>query len=502
MYRPRHVRSLSMAHPTSPHVEGPILQILSEDNVPYPVVGVPAVVRLPTVGYTIHPEVATAGAYKVHHIYVRCEDLRTVQLPLDANPRRPRKTQQVTAMRECLIQAPSDFVKNNNGLTVLADHVSYDPKTGICTMAFSAREGVCNGGHTYFAIVTSPQEIDPKALVHLEVIEFPAGLQEAVRIEECIKIARARNNNNKLAQKSEANFQGFYDVFKRTLDNSRFVVWHEGDADAIADSVDAEHFIRLLSALDPTLYRHHHWSKKKDIHKSAALSSGSIHNAWYSQMEEYRASGGVQPLAHMSRLGNDLFFILDMVSHSMQHDSFQHGFKISGFYTKYAFKKEAERVLRVPGFSHSVGANLPPPLEVMLVGLFRSNVWLAYDPDSDPPSPTQVGWYYDFKQLWEDRRKEVMDSLAALFADFKDDPIQFIRAGAAYEKDLFALGYGQRAPEPALVYDIETGTMLHRIPDSRRDEATHFLDPDGDNTVVSREVAKDPKRWIPYERSN
>lgn len=57
--------------------------------------------------------------YDFHHVYVKCSEIKKNLLPLDADPREPDKTPQVKAMQETLANEPEDFVKKNNGVTVI-----------------------------------------------------------------------------------------------------------------------------------------------------------------------------------------------------------------------------------------------------------------------------------------------------------------------------------------------------------------------------------------------
>jgi hypothetical protein len=116
---------------------------------------------------------------------------------MDADPREPAKAGgQVEKMQDCLSNHPNDFVKLNNGITMICDSVdNASPGPGLCRVAFGAGQGICNGGHTYFSIVTNPTIPTVDALVHLEVIEFPEGLDADQRRKIASDISQARNNN-------------------------------------------------------------------------------------------------------------------------------------------------------------------------------------------------------------------------------------------------------------------------------------------------------------------
>jgi hypothetical protein len=379
-------------------------------------------------------------------------------LPLDANPREPAVTSQVKEMQECLEKTPGDFFKKNNGLTTLCESVSFDEVQKKCTLQFSKGEGVCNGGHTYFAIVTHASGVSEKALVHLEVIEFPKALSPKQKMEEIVKIARARNNNNRLARRSEADFLGYYDGFKKRLANAKWVGWHEGDAEAAANAIPAEHFIRLLAAVDPEQFYHPIFNKRGARHKSAVTGIRGIHNAWCDKMEEFETSGGIQaPMVYMAPLANDILTLGDGVRADLRQDSgvdFGKTVRKTGFYQKVL--SEAEQGLQVLLTDPSrKGCAIPATVEVLLLGLFRTNVWLNMREADTVIS--HVGWYFDPFELWQSRRADVLEALGRHFADVSQDPLRFVRVSAPYECDLFTLGLGQTPPMPAIIYSVDTG---------------------------------------------
>ena len=119
----------------------------------------------------------------VHHLYVPCAEIKNDLLPMDADPREPSKTPQVKEMRDTLNDHPMDFVKKNNGITLFCDNVEFDSSKSSCKISFGEREGICNGGHTYYAIVGSINEIPRDAVVHLEMIQFVSNGSDRESLE-------------------------------------------------------------------------------------------------------------------------------------------------------------------------------------------------------------------------------------------------------------------------------------------------------------------------------
>jgi len=436
----------------------------SIDEITYKAIRTPCKIIIQSVK---HATLEIGNGFRAHHIYVSCEAIKGSLLPLDANPREPSLTSQVKDMQETLQKSPLDFVKKNNGMALLCEDVSYEGSTGNCIMSFGEKEGVCNGGHTYFAIVTTTFEIDKDAQVHLELLELPEGMVREDKLQEIIKIARARNNNNRLSLRSEADYLGYYNLFKGILQDTRYVSWHEGDSDAYEDAILAEHFIRLITCLDPLSYQHPTYCPKGERHKTPVTAVSSIHNAWYEKMEAYRTSGGQMPLRHMSPLVNDMFMIRDMISRSLKHDSLGLGFRKASFYQEVLGAEERELFLD----RKVKGNKLPPTFEVLIMGLFRTNIWLHY---SDKLAIDLVGWYVEPGSLWAQRKQEVLEALANDFNEFGKDPKQFIRATAPYRNDLFTLGMGQSPPLPEIIYIVDSKEKLQA--EKEKGKATYWFD--------------------------
>lgn len=445
---------------------------ISADGVSYNALETPDRVTLPVVSSSDHIDLRGMNFY---HFYVECELLKESLLPLDANPREPTaKTGSVGAMQRTLQNNPSEFHKWNNGITLVCDSVFYDGTTKIAEIEFGNGEGICNGGHTYFAIVTTNYTIDPNALVHIEAMELPSSLDDTTRKRIIKEIAAARNNNTKLALYSQADFQGYYAIFKGHIGDERLVRWHEGDSSANKDAITADHLIRLLAALDPVWYRHPVFNPRGEIHKSAVLSVQSIHYKWYEAMED--SSKARWSLLHMAPMVKDMLRIRDAIAKSFKEDSFEKGIRKTALFKDWIEKGHEQDLLTRPT---EKGLAFTNTLDVLLVGLFRSDVWLGL---SLPPHTDikYVGWYLDPVDLWQLRRNDVMSKLTSYFGSFDNEPLTFIRASPPYDIDMFVFGtsMGKTGPAqtPTIIYDVKTGDRY--VQDSTA--PTHYLDQSGE----------------------
>lgn len=456
--------------------------IQSSDGVPYETRITPSQVTLNVESHSRHAEVEDSGAFPVHHFYVKCSEIDEKCLPLDANPRRPSQTSQVRAMQDTLQQSPGDFVKKNNGIAMLCGGVDYwDEGERQVTLSFGKNEGICNGGHTYFAMKTNEFKLDDDALVHLEAIQIPDDIQGDERKEEIVGIARARNNNNRLERRSEANYLGYYDMFKEVLSYEDLIAWYEGDEDAHSGAIDAVHFIRMLKSWDVFEYQHPLYCEHCDVHKSPATAKASVHNTWCEQMERAKVTDNREPLRYLVPLSNDLLEIRDMIAYSLKHDSLGPGFRGSSLYQEQW--KETIRELHCGEHAGETGHKMAPTMEVLFNGLFRSNIWIMYGVGE---SIEYTGWFTDPNELWHNKKRNVLESLADDFQDFDADPKLFIRATGPYGNQLFTLGFGQNPPDPKYIYEVESADKYERV--NEFGQSTHWLDTSGGEGLISNEI--------------
>lgn len=463
----------------------------STDGTPYTSLSTPCEIELDTIDYTGHTKLSSVGGFPVHHIYVECNEIKRKYLPLDANPREPSTTAQVRAMQETLQKHPDDFIKKNNGMVLLCNEVNYNEEEGSVTLSFFDQEGVCNGGHTYFSIYIT-DDIGPEATVHLETIQIPEEITGDERREEIVGIAQARNNNNRLERRSEADYLGYYDPFKEALEKPDMVSWHEGDSEAHQDAIDAVHFIRLMKSLDPLAYYHPLYNESGDRHKSPATARTSVHNSWYEQMERAMLTNGDIPIKYLVPLSNDMLWLRDLVSYSLKHEDLGPGFRKTSLYQDYL--SEGERELSWRKFAGEFGWQLTPPLEVLFTGLFRTNLWMQL---SDQDESVQlVGWFEHPRDLWNARKSDILDEMAQYFTEADSDPKDFIRISAPYEKDLFTLGFNQDPPDPQIIYLVQS---QRKFIESEYDQATHWLDTESGRGLVPLELELAPDGSTHYK---
>jgi hypothetical protein len=451
--------------------------------VPYEALEGTGVLSLPVEQHAAEP---MGDGFIAHHLYVQCQAIKNALLPLDANPREPAKTGgQVGKMQKSLRASPKDFVKLNNGMTLLCDRLLYDERAGTCSITFSEDQGVCNGGHTFFSIVTLPTPLSAEAKVHLEVIEFPAGLPAEQRVKYASDIASARNDNAQLQLRSQADFLSYYEWFKAFLSDVRFVSWHENERGVLPGNVRAELFIRYLSALDVDEYYHPVWHPvANDRHIAPVLGGGeNVHKSWFNKMASHvrESKHGLPPLGEYAALANDVFEIRDYISRYLKAQP--NGGGALGDFRRMSLYKEqlAESVPDKAGKDHpnlrplltlsgEQGCDIASPLEVLLIGLFRTNIWMHCD-DSD--NVQYVGWYKEPKSLWKERATEVLTAIGEEYKNLGSDVVSLVRSKFPYTNDLLTMVGAPPPPDPAIIYDAWKGHKFAR--ELNPANATHRL---------------------------
>lgn len=418
--------------------------------------------------YISEAEIEISGAnqsqYPRYHVYVNCRELQNTNLPMDANPRDPSMTTQVKAMKKTLRGDSGDFVNRNNGIVILATSVEkYD---GNLHIEMEEGEGVCNGGHTLLAI--NNFTYDEKSVAHLEIIEI--GETDAKDSKEIAEIASARNNNNQLEERSEADFLGYYEPFKSAIFDSKFVEWREGDSKAHNEAISAYHFLRMLKSLDVIEYGHPLYGDRGSNHGTLATSVTRIHNRWKSKMDEWmKEERPSRPLKYLTPIVTDMMFIRDLVSHHLKYYEYSSGIRRTNLYQKYI--KSNERDLIFDEFDNHDGHNITPPFEVLMIGLYRTNLYFSTDKVEEA---NLMGWFRHPELLWEQRSLEVIDQLQNDFYDADSDPKKFIRLNGPFNHDFYKHGMNEEiSEEPDIIYDIETNDRFVKVSDENR--ATHGL---------------------------
>lgn len=453
--------------------------ITSQDGIEYRVLTTPSEVNL--IPESIKTHDSFSDGYKIHHLYVKCEEIKNCKLPLESNPREPTKADVVKKMINTLHQAPQFFHHWNNGISVIIDEIQ-KINGNEYQIKFREGDGVCNGGHTYFAIETMETEINSKALVHLELIQLPTECSGQTRLQTIIDIAEKRNRNRQLLESTQADYLNYYNPFKMYLDKNKvFVKWHEGDSEADRiRSINSEHFIRLLTTIDPHWYDHPVINPRGGLH-NAARSVKAIHSKWYEGVENKDPERDLYAIGVFSK---ELFKIRDIISYSLKNDDFtavSQGWRNTNFYSWLRGWREEK--LRKLEFYHAedFGLDIPPTADVIFIGTFRYNVWIGKDSLGETK---YVGWLKDPLDLWESTKTELIKRLTRAFGDSENDAKRFVRKESPYENQLIEIMYGMGIPnDPVRFYDISDIENVIRY---KKEETnpTHFLEYVPDPPIV------------------
>ncbi len=424
----------------------------ADDEIEYDVLQTPSSITFENIEF--EPSYTFEDGFQFYHIYVTAHQLKEICLPTDANPREPTLATVVREMQETIQITPEKFHHLNNGISVICDNVTYEGGDHSLTITFREGDGICNGGHTYFSIVTFPGDIDAKCLVQIELIELPKQLEGTARKEIVNDIASARNKNRALLPTTEADYLGLYNNFKDWLgDNKKFVSWHEGDSEAHSDSIRSDHFIRLLASIDPYWFQHPQItaSDQRSTHKFAATGVAAVHSKWFGKTADSEGN-----LYHLAPLANEIFKIRDTMSFSLKYDSFTGASRIRGtnFYQWVTTNNKSVRKLYFGKNAGKDGVKFPATFDVLLVGALRHNVWIGLDVTGNP---NYIGVLEDPLYLWESAKISLLEKLKSLFASFDNDPAQFCRKDASYDLQLIDILYGMRPPKvPRYFYDLTT----------------------------------------------
>lgn len=161
---------------------------------------------------------------KIYLAVIRAKDLaKELEDWREINPRDPKVSSGVAKkIASTLQEEPESFLFRNRGVTLLAQHVSYNNATKELSVEFSDKtvHGLLDGGHT-FAVIRdsfdslSDEEADATlmndAYVKLEILEgFPLR-------SETVEIVGARNTSTQVKDQSLANLLRHFDSIKDIL---------------------------------------------------------------------------------------------------------------------------------------------------------------------------------------------------------------------------------------------------------------------------------------------
>lgn len=263
----------------------------SSDGIDYEVLSPGSTVEYEYVDYAKQSGVGSIGGYPVHNFYVKCQEVKDNLLPIEANPREPTNSSVVGAMQDTLENENDRFVRRNNGITIVCKNISRVGGSSKVKLEFSNDgEGICNGGHTYFAINTFRGNLD-NAGVHIEAIEVPEDVETGDREGEIADIAEARNNINNLEDYTILDYLDCFDPLRNYMEDENVVSWHEGDADAIPPRIDTKALIRYISVADPLKYSHQILNPDQPTHRNSALGYGDFSD-WRNEVLNWNSGSG------------------------------------------------------------------------------------------------------------------------------------------------------------------------------------------------------------------
>lgn len=406
------------------------------------------------------------------------QSLVSSDLPLSNNPREPGESKAVKAMKKTLEDQKMSkyFHLLNNGMTIIAKNVNYSEKKKELTITFDhEKQGVCNGGHTYYAIKRGflSNYIKSKFFVNAEVIVLPT-MNDEDKKKMTIMIAKARNFSNPIKEESLADAAGFFEPIKKILGekNQKLLSYHENDSEAVEGALHVKHFLRTLASLSPTIYGHDIFNQNGTNHKTASVNDKSkIWKPWVKQNDE----GMVVQLKELYPLSLDVMLLRDEISRKILVDSSG----VGGWKNHTRFKdwvqENGVRKSLVDGGTKDV-QDLPVTLEPLLIGLLRNLIHVQFN---SKKQKTMIGWYKDpIKWLNTGANPDKLtQSLNKMAPDMKDiDPVKFKTLSSPYEKMMITWDESakQLPDSPTeIIYDINGGTRYELV---GKKQGTHRID--------------------------
>jgi hypothetical protein len=392
-------------------------------------------------------------------------------LPLSSNPREPSESKAVKEMHATISSNEkfSHFHLYNNGMTIIAEKVDWNEKTQIAEITFANdKQGVCNGGHTYFAV----KKAINRAIVvgdfdiNAEIIELPKKLSDEEKLKKTIEIAQARNFSNPIKEQSLADAAGYFNSLKISLGKyQNLISWHENDSQAVDDFVDSKHFLRLLASLSPDLFKHDIFSPEKKNHKDAAVSDKSkVFKPWMQQNEEKTDV----KISKLYPLAIDVLKLRDQISKVMHDGTFgNNSWKNHNNFKEWVTGKKRKALI----LEHTDDIyDLPVTFEAIIMGLLRNQIALVKD---NMNKVTLVGWYNEPMSWCEGRLKDSLNEMAPGMSntdsvDFKKQQTPYLPMMGTWDKIQKHLPQNKGA----ILYDIETNKKYELC---KKGEGTHQI---------------------------
>lgn len=153
------------------------------------------------------------------------------------------------------LRDPELFLFMNRGITLSAESVSFDNKTGNLTLTMSDKNlhGLLDGGHTYMILLEERESYQGSQYVKLEILQ---GFDSVEAIE---KLVDARNTSNQVRDESLMNLVGRFDPLKKAIKGSRYADLiafseYELQEDGTPKPIDIREVIAILTTLDKDHY--------------------------------------------------------------------------------------------------------------------------------------------------------------------------------------------------------------------------------------------------------
>jgi len=401
------------------------------------------------------------------------KNLLKTYMPLEANPREPGSSTAVTRMRLTLRDNSESFHLKNNGLTIFASGSKYNSNKNQVSLEFTrTNQGICNGGHTYFAVSTALKQAQVKEdtdfFINAEVIIHPSSIDDEEYRKETVEISRARNTNSQLKEFSMADQLGYFQPLRDQLRQcENLVLWHENDKSAIDGAVKVENLMRYLACLSPDIFSHSFLEAPSINHKPASIGSkAKIWTPWFKACEKDETP----KLANMYPLVLDVLKLREHLSERILNSRYTNAFRRMNLWQEYM---DAGRNKRTHLFDESKKViQIGDTVEVMILGLMRDNVSRVRNSRG---KTTMIGWYVDpFKKAGE-KINDLMLNLGDSFSNNNNDAKAFVRDDAVYGNQMISWDVSMDfvpSNKGYKLYDIDTGSVYRYS----KNKADHRLD--------------------------
>ena len=433
--------------------------------------GYPEIVTLSGVnGYAEHND---EQGYRICRFVYTGLDLANVSLPLEANPREPGSSKPVRQMKKTLENEPNMFHLFNNGMTLFATSCKpiYEENeiTGVELTFDKEDQGICNGGHTYFACKRAFTEglVNGQFSINAEVIILPENFTSEQVKRATVDISKSRNLNSQLAEASMADQLGYFNDLRKHLPNYvNKVSWHENDSKAEAGAIDASVLLRLMACLCPTKYQHSVYRPKGKSHKSASMTAkGNVWKPWIEAMEE----GKTPKIAMMYPMAEEILRLRDDICLRLREDNFT-SFRNTNLWQKYmcnprddgrggtTYIAKDRDSLTDPG---TAVVKLQTNVEVLILGLLRDNIARKLNENG---KVTHVGWFLDPSKVLNLKFDHCMTSLSSDFRAANDEATVFCRNDSPYRAQMLTwdelTGAAPEESEWFALWELGTGNRI------------------------------------------